>query len=165
LTCFSPTTTSSESSLPPHLDTFQYPSSVSQHQTSQGYHPSLVSTIQRPSQTPHSAFKTASFPRKIKTVSFPSIPKMVSIETKTVLFPRSCLDRFTSIALINTAQNQETCGLLLGKDEGCYVVTTLLIPKQHATSDTFVMNGEKLVMRFTEERSLIALGWVRRHLR
>lgn len=55
----------------------------------------------------------------------------------------------------------ETCGLLLGKDRGSkYVVSTLLIPKQHSTSDTCTMDEEELVMRFTEERGLITLGWV-----
>jgi STAM-binding protein len=51
--------------------------------------------------------------------------------------------------------------LLLGKDkEKKFVVTTLLIPKQHSTSDTCTMDEEELVLQFTEERSLITLGWV-----
>jgi hypothetical protein len=80
---------------------------------------------------------------------------------KTVSFPRECLNRFISIALLNTARNRETCGLLLGKDKGGrYVVTTLLIPKQHATRDTCTIDAEELVMQFTEKRSLITLGWV-----
>ena len=57
--------------------------------------------------------------------------------------------------------NKETCGLLLGKDKGRkYSVTTLLIPKQASTSDTCTMLEEELVLQFTEERSLIKLGWV-----
>ena len=90
----------------------------------------------------------------------------VTHELKAVSLPLVCLMRFTSIASINTARNCETCGLLLGKDmEGCYIVTTLLIPKQHGTSCTCAMDEEELVMQFTEERSLITLGWVRSHLR
>ena len=82
-------------------------------------------------------------------------------ELKTVNLPRDCLPRFLSIAALNTAQNRETCGLLLGKDRGHkFVVTTLLIPKQHSTSDTCTMDEEELVLRFTEERNLITLGWV-----
>ena len=90
----------------------------------------------------------------------------VECELKVVSFPRVCLNRFTSVASINTTQNLETCGLLLGKDKGrLYEVTTLLIPKQHATSDTCSMDEEELVMQFMEDRSLITLGWVcRRHL-
>ncbi|KAF8477671.1 Mov34-domain-containing protein [Russula ochroleuca] len=91
-------------------------------------------------------------------------PDPVARELKTVSFPRDCLNRFTSIASINTARNRETCGLLLGKDNGGrFVVTTLLIPKQHSTSDTCAMDGEELVMQFTEERSLITLGWIHTH--
>ena len=80
---------------------------------------------------------------------------------KNVSLPRECLPRFLAIASLNTLANRETCGLLLGKDKGHrYSVTTLLIPKQHATSDTCTMDEEELVMQFTEERSLITLGWV-----
>jgi hypothetical protein len=136
-TTFSPITTSSS-----QLGTVRYPSSVmSQHQTSQDHYPSHVLSSDRP----HHGLD----------------PKLLAVS-----FPRDCLDRFISIASINTAQNRETCGLLLGKDKGRrYVVTTLLIPKQHSTSDTCAMDEEELVTRFTEERSLITLGWVCRHLR
>jgi len=52
----------------------------------------------------------------------------------------------------------------LGKDKKSrFVVTTLLIPKQHSTSDTCTMDEEELVMSFTEERSLITLGWIHTH--
>jgi STAM-binding protein len=175
---------------------------MSQHQISQGYHPSLGSMFHRPSHTSHSAllFQTPESgphthhhfyhqhpsnrsqpphapytagpgtrpppvpPREV--IAPPSRgPDPVARELKTVSFPRDCLNRFTSIASINTARNRETCGLLLGKDNGGrFVVTTLLIPKQHSTSDTCAMDGEELVMQFTEERSLITLGWVCRHL-
>lgn len=82
-------------------------------------------------------------------------------ELKNVSVPRDCLPKFLSIAALNTSRNRETCGLLLGKDKGHkFTVTTLLIPKQHSTSDTCTMDEEELVMMFTEERSLITLGWV-----
>lgn len=81
---------------------------------------------------------------------------------KTVHFPRAVLPRFLSIASVNTAKNRETCGLLLGKRRSNkYVVTTLLIPKQHSTSDTCSMDEEELVLEFSETRSLITIGWVR----
>jgi STAM-binding protein len=88
----------------------------------------------------------------------------IASKLRIVFFPRDCLNRFVSIASINTAQNRETCGLLLGKYKGGrYVVTTLLIPKQHATGDSCAIDAEELVMQFTEGRSLIILGWVYRH--
>ncbi|KAH9974434.1 hypothetical protein BGW80DRAFT_1304054 [Lactifluus volemus] len=171
------------SAPPPNFGTVQYPSLMSQHQISQGYHPSLDSMFHRPSHTSHSGllFQTPEpashpqpnyyqhpLPKKSQPVhasyaTGPSIrrpplpPKElvapapgrvdpIARELKTVIFPR------------------ETCGLLLGKDYGRrFVVTTLLIPKQHSTSDTCAMDEEELVMQFTEERSLITLGWVSCH--
>ncbi|TFK28275.1 hypothetical protein FA15DRAFT_665497 [Coprinopsis marcescibilis] len=83
---------------------------------------------------------------------------------KQVTFPRETLSRFLTIAKVNTVNNRETCGLLLGKDKGHkFVVTTLLIPKQHSTSDTCTMDEEELVLEFTEERNLITLGWIHTH--
>ena len=83
------------------------------------------------------------------------------LDLKTVSLPRDSLPRFLAIANVNTEMNRETCGLLLGKDKGNkFVVTTLLVPKQHSTSDTCTMDEEELVMEFTEERNLITLGWV-----
>ena len=139
-----PVTTTSP--LPPQLGSVQFPSLMSQHQISQGYDPSLGSMFHRQSHTSHST---------------PHGSDPVAHNLKTVSFPHDCMNRFTSIALINTAKNRETMGLLLGKDKGGrYVVTTLLIPKQHATSDTCTIDEEELVTQFTEERSLITLGWV-----
>ncbi|KAF4576218.1 hypothetical protein EYR40_000457 [Pleurotus pulmonarius] len=90
--------------------------------------------------------------------------KSETAELKTVNLPRECLPRFLAIAKVNTEMNRETCGLLLGKDKGHkYVVTTLLVPKQHSTSDTCSMDEEELVLQFTEERSLITLGWIHTH--
>jgi len=87
---------------------------------------------------------------------------LVPRDLKTVYLPRESLPRFLNVAAVNTARNRETCGLLLGKDKKSrFVVTTLLIPKQHSTSDTCTMDEEELVMIFTEERSLITLGWVK----
>ncbi|KAF8965808.1 hypothetical protein BDZ97DRAFT_1658646 [Flammula alnicola] len=87
-----------------------------------------------------------------------------NVPLKTVSLPRECLPRFLAIAKVNTEMNKETCGLLLGKDKGHkYTVTTLLIPKQRSTSDTCTMDEEELVLQFTEERSLITLGWIHTH--
>ena len=163
---------------------------TTQRQISQGYHPSpsLGSTSHRPSHTLHSGLlfqnqesashlhpqiyqqhppnksQSPPLPPKEMIAPPPGRSGPMARGLKSVSFPRECLNRFTSIASINTARNRETCGLLLGKDKsGRYVVTTLLIPKQHATSDTCTMDEEELVMQFTEERSLIGLGWVYRH--
>ena len=82
-------------------------------------------------------------------------------ELRTIKLPHDCLNKFLAIARVNTLQNRETCGLLLGKDRGSkYVVTTLLIPKQHSTSDTCMMDEEELVLEYQAKRDLITLGWV-----
>lgn len=95
-------------------------------------------------------------------IALASSGDVVPRDLKTVYLPRESLPRFLNVAAVNTARNRETCGLLLGKDKKSrFVVTTLLIPKQHSTSDTCTMDEEELVMSFTEERSLITLGWVR----
>lgn len=104
-------------------------------------------------------------PTQVQTGRIPVPPDAVfdpNIPLKSVSFPRDCLPRFLAIAKVNTEMNRETCGLLLGKDKGHkYSVTTLLIPRQHSTSDTCTMDEEELVLKFTEERNLITLGWVR----
>ena len=107
-----------------------------------------------------STASTASVPSPARIV--PGTSRDASLrELRTIKLPRECLPKFLSIARVNTLQNRETCGLLLGKDKGSkYVVTTLLIPKQHSTSDTCMMDEEELVLQFTEERHLITLGWV-----
>ena len=143
-----PITTTSP--LLPQPGTIQYPSLMARHQISQGYHPSLGSMFHPQSQISHST---------------PRGSEPVAHNLKAVSFPRDCMNWFTSIASMNTAKNRETCGLLLGKyKDRRYVVTTLLIPKQHATSDTCAIDEGELVTQFTEERSLITLGWVCRHL-
>lgn len=108
---------------------------------------------------PPSAPPTQAEMDRIIRVSDPK--KELTPPLKQVNFPRECLPRFLAIAKVNTELNRETCGLLLGKDKGHkYAVTTLLIPKQRATSDTCTMEEEELVLQFTEERNLITLGWV-----
>jgi hypothetical protein len=51
-------------------------------------------------------------------------------------------------------------GLTATADLG-YIVHTLLIPKQHGTSDTCTMEEEEGVLAFAEEHGLLTLGWVR----
>ncbi|KZT65004.1 hypothetical protein DAEQUDRAFT_717268 [Daedalea quercina L-15889] len=113
-----------------------------------------------PSPSGARPLQTSSASRIVQSTSMDSTVR----ELKTVRLPRSCLPRFLSIARVNTLRNRETCGLLLGRDKGSkYVVTTLLIPRQHSTSDTCTMDEEELVLQFTEERHLITLGWIHTH--
>jgi STAM-binding protein len=132
--------------IPQHHSLKQYPYPQAPHSAEPG-----------PSSAPSYPSHGIVAPRMVPTRSADPVTR----ELKTVNLPKECLPRFLSIAALNTSCNMETCGLLLGKDkERKYVVTTLLIPKQHATSDTCAMDEEELVLQFTEERSLITLGWV-----
>ncbi|KIK70091.1 hypothetical protein GYMLUDRAFT_53201 [Collybiopsis luxurians FD-317 M1] len=132
----------------------------------ENYHP----LPQPPSQPPYGSVPDPGNPPPIPSESRPST-SFASSSTlppsnglKTVLLPRDCLPRFLTIAKVNTSRDRETCGLLLGKDiRGKFVVTTLLIPKQHSTSDTCTMDEEELILQVTEERGLITLGWIHTH--
>jgi len=54
--------------------------------------------------------------------------------------------------------------MLLGEYKGGrYIVTTLLVPKQHVTRDSCKVDEEELVVQFVEGRSLFTLGWIRTH--
>ncbi|KAJ3795097.1 hypothetical protein GGU11DRAFT_252805 [Lentinula aff. detonsa] len=176
---------------PPPPDRIEYPKLMNLHQQAQGYRPSQDSMFtqtwnrehysfsdgfpqaqrenyhplpQPPSQPPYQPA-----PPPIPTESKPTLDSSPSTPEppgglKIVHLPRDCLNRFLTIAKVNTARNRETCGLLLGKDRGSkYVVTTLLIPKQHSTSDTCTMDEEELILQVTEERGLITLGWIHTH--
>ncbi|KAH9955370.1 hypothetical protein BC827DRAFT_1141594 [Russula dissimulans] len=141
---------------------FQTPESASHHH----FYQHILPKKSQPAHAPYNAGSNTRPPPPPKELVAPPLggSDPVARELKSVSFPRDCLNRFTSIASINTARNRETCGLLLGKDKGSrYVVTTLLIPRQHSTSDTCAMDEEELVMQFTEERSLITLGWIHTH--
>ncbi|KAJ3999901.1 Mov34-domain-containing protein [Lentinula boryana] len=123
----------------------------------ENYHPLPQPPSQPPYQPAPPPIPTESKPTLNSSPSTPEPPGGLKI----VHLPRDCLNRFLTIAKVNTARNRETCGLLLGKDRGSkYVVTTLLIPKQHSTSDTCTMDEEELILQVTEERGLITLGWV-----
>jgi len=131
---------------------------------SYGQHDSSTSHIRPPPLPATVGIPQSAQPIQTEAGRIPKPPDAIfdpNIPLKTVTLARECLPRFLAIAKVNTEMNKETCGLLLGRDKGHkYSVTTLLIPKQHSTSDTCTMDEEELVLQFTEERSLITLGWV-----
>ncbi|KAG6887517.1 hypothetical protein C0995_014655 [Termitomyces sp. Mi166 len=183
----SPITTTS---LPPAEARIQYPQLMTQHQQRQGYQPAFDNAFQsssyprpmplpphrmphpQPAPIPSPTIHQPAYPGPSRPAPPPppsqqqpqklnEPPRLTKDGLRHVNLPRECLSRFISIAMANTSKNLETCGLLLGRDRGHkYAVTTLLIPKQHATSDTCTMDEEELVMQFTEERGLITLGWI-----
>ncbi|KAG8967684.1 hypothetical protein FRC03_009521, partial [Tulasnella sp. 419] len=83
---------------------------------------------------------------------------------RNVFLPKETLSRFLKIAAVNTAMKKETCGLLLGRlHMGVFTVSTLLIPRQTATTDTCTMVEEEMVLEFQEKRDLLTLGWIHTH--
>jgi len=112
---------------------------------------------------PVQAYKSA--PPVVKASELPA-DELPSRDLKPVLFPRDTLTKFVQIASYNTSKNLETCGLLLGRlkrNGKGYIVTTLVIPRQHATSETCTMDGEEILADYQLERDLLTLGWIHTH--
>lgn len=75
--------------------------------------------------------------------------------------PSCIVERFLQLAAHNTQRNLETCGVLAGKlqrDE--FTITTLIIPKQTATSDTCAMINEEEIVEAQDSRDILSLGWI-----
>ncbi|KAI8598503.1 hypothetical protein EDD21DRAFT_382276 [Dissophora ornata] len=83
---------------------------------------------------------------------------------RTLIVPVRLLDRFLNIVRPNTIKNMETCGILAGVlSRNKLTVTTLIIPKQTATSDTCSTTNEDELFEFQNERDLMTLGWIHTH--
>nr|CAG8534895.1 11430_t:CDS:2 [Entrophospora candida] len=80
---------------------------------------------------------------------------------RTMIMPINIYDKFIQIAASNTAKNLETCGVLCGRlSHNYFTVTSLVIPKQTATSDTCSMTNEEELLEYIEETDLLMLGWI-----
>ncbi|KAK8967860.1 AMSH-like ubiquitin thioesterase 3 [Platanthera guangdongensis] len=74
------------------------------------------------------------------------------------------LEIFLKLAEANTKKNLETCGVLAGLlKNSTFVVTTLIIPKQEATSDSCQTTHEEEIFNVQDQRSLFPLGWIHTH--
>ncbi|KAG0256037.1 hypothetical protein DFQ27_005929 [Actinomortierella ambigua] len=83
---------------------------------------------------------------------------------RTLIVPIRLLDRFLNLVRPNTVKNLETCGILAGTlARNKFTVTTLIIPKQTATSDTCSTTNEDELFEFQMERDLMTLGWIHTH--
>ncbi|XP_026460071.1 AMSH-like ubiquitin thioesterase 3 isoform X2 [Papaver somniferum] len=78
--------------------------------------------------------------------------------------PANMMEGFLRLALENTKKNLETCGVLAGKMENrVFHITTLIIPKKEATSDSCLAMKEELLFEFQDKLSLSPLGWIHTH--
>lgn len=60
----------------------------------------------------------------------------------------------------------ESCGILAGvlsASDSVLTVTTLIVPKQHGTTDTVEMLNEEEVWEIESSRELLPLGWIHTH--
>ncbi|CAI2165086.1 10172_t:CDS:10 [Funneliformis geosporum] len=81
-----------------------------------------------------------------------------------VCLPRNIYEIFIRIAASNTLKNLETCGVLFGNlAKNVFSITTLIIPKQTATSDTCTMTNEEELIEYAEEKGLMLQGWIHTH--
>jgi hypothetical protein len=75
--------------------------------------------------------------------------------------PQCLISRFLQIASQNTQKNLETCAVLAGKlnhDE--FTITSLIVPKQVATSDTCAMINEEEIISAQDKLDVMSLGWI-----
>jgi STAM-binding protein len=71
------------------------------------------------------------------------------------------MDEFMQMAKANTLRNLETCGVLAGSlKKGTFYVSTLIIPKQEATSDSCQTLNEEEIFDSQDKRGLFQLGWI-----
>ncbi|KAJ2826205.1 hypothetical protein IWW50_002480 [Coemansia erecta] len=88
------------------------------------------------------------------------------VRMRPIQVPAGIFEEFIDIASQNTERNLETCGILCGKQipgQEALAMTTLIIPKQSATSDTCVTEHEEELFVEQMERDLITLGWIHTH--
>ncbi|KAJ2322498.1 hypothetical protein H4R23_000009 [Coemansia sp. Cherry 401B] len=88
------------------------------------------------------------------------------VRMRPIQVPEGIFEEFIDIASKNTRSNLETCGILCGKQipgQEALVMTTLIIPKQRATSDTCVTEHEEELFVEQMDRDLITLGWIHTH--
>ncbi|RZC84618.1 hypothetical protein C5167_047400, partial [Papaver somniferum] len=76
-------------------------------------------------------------------------------------WPANMMEGFLRLAQENTKKNLETCGVLAGKMENkVFHITTLIIPKQEATSDSCSAMNEEELFEFQDKLSIFPLGWI-----
>eukprot|EP00742_Colponemidia_sp_Colp-10_P007327 GILJ01007881.1.p1 GENE.GILJ01007881.1~~GILJ01007881.1.p1 ORF type:complete len:465 (+),score=60.60 GILJ01007881.1:101-1495(+) len=149
--------------LPPSQQN-SYPSLINNG----GVYPAKPVLMMQPIQASHSTTvsHTHTHPSAPPAKGLPQLRSKPSAEftLQKVNVPGSLLDTFAALAKDNTASNLETCGILSGVlHNGEFYITTLLIPKQHATSDTCDTMDEIELFEVQEAKGLMTLGWIHTH--
>ncbi|KAG9324199.1 hypothetical protein KVV02_002000 [Mortierella alpina] len=152
----------------------QYP----EHHRLHHHHPNRTEhptpSARPPTGNPTPTGPPPALPRKpVSAANAPKLPPKVQMEEdvhefsqglRTMIVPVRLLDRFLNIVRPNTIKKLETCGILAGVlSRNKLTVTTLIIPKQTATSDTCSTTNEDELFEFQSERDLMTLGWIHTH--
>ncbi|KAF9357539.1 hypothetical protein BGX26_003553 [Mortierella sp. AD094] len=150
------------------ISEIQYP----EYQRHQNHSRSEISTpsIRAQPLIPIPISAPPALPRKPVVNNAPKLPPKIPMDEdvhefsqglRTLIVPVRLLDRFLNIVRPNTIKNLETCGILAGVlSRNKLTVTTLIIPKQTATSDTCSTTNEDELFEFQNDRDLMTLGWI-----
>lgn len=78
-----------------------------------------------------------------------------------VIIPKDTMIKFLLLANKNTANNVETCGILVGRLAlNRLNITHVIVPKQHGTSDSCTTMNEEEIFDIQDQHNLITLGWI-----
>ncbi|KAK5173169.1 uncharacterized protein LTR77_003291 [Saxophila tyrrhenica] len=83
-----------------------------------------------------------------------------------LLLPPSLRTTFLNLAHANTLANLETCGILCGTlISNALIITHLIIPDQHSTSDTCDTTeaGDNALFDYADSHNLLVCGWIHTH--
>jgi proteasome lid subunit RPN8/RPN11 len=93
----------------------------------------------------------------------------VHIGNRPVIVDGEILSDFMRLVHANTVRGVETCGVLTGKlessenDDGRFIVTHLILPRQKGTQNTCEMVDEDTLFDFQMKHDLMTLGWIHTH--
>ena len=85
---------------------------------------------------------------------------------RTILLPPDLRTHFLNLAHANTARNLETCGILCGTVvSNALCISHLVLPAQHATSDTCDTTeaGDNALFDYCDAHALLVCGWIHTH--
>lgn len=82
---------------------------------------------------------------------------------RTLVLPADLMRTFLALAQGNTARGIETCGLLLGREDGALRVTHLVLPPQSGSGHSCAAGGEEQILALQLAHGLLTLGWIHTH--
>ncbi|KAK9363657.1 hypothetical protein V1504DRAFT_416496 [Lipomyces starkeyi] len=159
-------TREAEPDIAPHHQ-YSYPSLPSRNITNL---PSISSVLppEKPQKLPsyeYAAESPAIVSLPGKSIEHKSIAKTEGgAPLRTVFLPSELRSSFLEIAMPNTRNKLETCGILCGiLNRNAFFITHLVIPEQESTSDTCATKDEEGLFNFLDENDLFTLGWIHTH--